>query len=148
MHAELRAAIHSAKIEDKYTIAPISIEDEAGLASYGINPSSVDTIVCIQCLCSCPNPKTLVRNIHKWLKPGGKLIIYEHVASPDSITSKLQYLWTELGWRRLFLGCEMTRPSGEWLEALGGWKEVKYGPLKGETRGMLYPHAAGLFVKQ
>lgn len=64
------------KIEDCPNLAqvyvPISaaLEDKAMLASHGIIDGSIDTVVCMQVLCSVPNPTAAATRIYRLLKPG------------------------------------------------------------------------------
>lgn len=43
---------------------------------------SFDTVVCTYSLCNIPDPHAAVGEMHRVLRPGGKLILVDHVASP------------------------------------------------------------------
>lgn len=102
LHKLARKAIEKNHLSDKYNLVAASIEDYKVLAEHGVHPESMDTIVCIQVLCSIPNPKEVIASIYKYLKPGGQLILFEHVKSQGSITSFLQTFWTsKLGWNAI-----------------------------------------------
>lgn len=48
LHGQLKAAIQAAGLSRKYTIAPVSIEDDVALEKFGVSESKFDTIVCVQ----------------------------------------------------------------------------------------------------
>ena len=48
LHGQLKAAIQAAGLARKYTIAPVSIEDDVALAKFGVSDGKFDTIVCVQ----------------------------------------------------------------------------------------------------
>jgi ubiquinone/menaquinone biosynthesis C-methylase UbiE len=41
-----------------------------------------DTVVCTLGLCSIPDERAAVREMHRVLRPGGRLLLLEHVRSP------------------------------------------------------------------
>lgn len=77
-------------IADVYVLIQAALEDEETLKSWGINAGSVDTIVCMQVLCSVVDARAAARIIHRPLKPGGQLIFWEHVESNDTLTRLVQ----------------------------------------------------------
>lgn len=90
LHGELRASIKQAGLTDVYTIVPTDIDDTQQLQKYGIEKESIDTLLVIQVLCCVPQPEKTVRELYGLLKPGGQLIVYEHVKSEDTISRLLQ----------------------------------------------------------
>jgi tRNA A58 N-methylase Trm61 len=90
LHEALRATVKKTNLDDIYTIIPHGAEDVKSFERYKIAPNSVDTILSIQVLCSVPNPTAIVRHLYQYLKPGGKMIVYEHVQSKDFVTRTLQ----------------------------------------------------------
>ena len=46
----------------------------------GVQKGSVDAIVSLLCLCSIPEPDRNIKELHSYLKPGGRWYLYEHVA--------------------------------------------------------------------
>jgi SAM-dependent methyltransferase len=50
------------------------LEDEELLMSFGIGPASVDTVVCMQVLCSVDDVKRAMEKVHAYLKPGGSFL--------------------------------------------------------------------------
>lgn len=90
LHEQLRASIKKAKLDNVYTVVPCGIENTTELQKYGIEPESMDTIISISVLCSVPQPEEVANRLYSLLKPGGKLIFYEHVRSPDIFSSQVQ----------------------------------------------------------
>lgn len=75
-HVALRKAVEAAGLQDIYEILPVGAED---LGHVGLGNESVDTIVTVQMLCSCPNPQGIVGSLYPMLKKGGTWVVYEHV---------------------------------------------------------------------
>lgn len=96
LHKALRASIKKAKLDDIYVILSQSAEES--LERYGVAPNSVDTILSINVLCSVPDPVMTVRRLYQYVKPGGKMIVYEHVQSNDFIARIVQ---SELLWHQI-----------------------------------------------
>lgn len=75
----LQAKIKENGHEDIYTPIICRAEDvDAELARQNITAGTVDCILSIQLLCSIDDTKTVVRQLHRLLKPGGELIFWEH----------------------------------------------------------------------
>ena len=90
LHPELRAKAVQAKIEDKYEVLPYAADDIKGLEKFGIVENSMDTILSMQVLCSVTDVHRTVKGLYKLLKPGGELIFFEHMKSPDRVTRVMQ----------------------------------------------------------
>ena len=90
LHEALRASIKKAKLDDIYVILSQSAEDLKSLERCGVAPNGVDTILSVNVLCSVPDPTKTVRGLFQYLKPGGRMIVYEHVQSNDFIARNVQ----------------------------------------------------------
>lgn len=77
-----------------------------------------DTVISFLLLCSVPEPETAASELYRVLKPGGKLLFFEHVISPDPKLSRWQSRLNPL-WRRLACGCNLTRDTKSVLERAG-----------------------------
>lgn len=44
--------------------------------------ASFDTVVCTLALCSIPDDRSAIREVKRALRPGGRFLLFEHVASP------------------------------------------------------------------
>lgn len=86
----LREAADKAGLGERYEIANCGAEDKQQLRSLGIKQESVDCIISIQVLCSVQDPKTVIADLYKLLKPGGELIVYEHMRSLDVLDRVVQ----------------------------------------------------------
>ena len=90
LHGELRTSIKQAGLTDVYTIVPTGIDDTLQLRNYGIEKESIDTLLVVQVLCCVPQLEETVRELYQLLKPGGQLIVYEHVKSEDLVSKLVQ----------------------------------------------------------
>lgn len=63
------------------------------LAEYGIEPGTMDTVTSVKVLCSVPRPAALVKDLYRLLKPGGQMIVYEHVKSEDYMSQLVQRMY-------------------------------------------------------
>ena len=90
LHPALRDKAVQARIEDKYEVIPCAADDAKGLESFGIVENSMDTILSAQVLCSVADVHQTAKGLYKLLKPGGELILFEHMKSPDRVTRAMQ----------------------------------------------------------
>lgn len=70
--------------------------------------ASVDTVVSTFTLCTIPGVVEAIQGIARVLKPGGKLIFFEHGLSPDPSVQRWQAR-SEPFFRWAFEGCHVTR---------------------------------------
>jgi len=70
--------------------------------------ASVDTVVSTFTLCTIPGVVEAIQGVRRVLKPGGKLIFFEHGLSPDSAVQRWQKRSEPL-FRWAFEGCHVTR---------------------------------------
>ena len=81
--------------------------------------ATFDTVVAFLTLCSVPDPDAAAREIRRVLKPGGRLLVMEHVrAEPGSRTARWQDRLDPL-WTRAAVGCHLNRDTAGVLEAAG-----------------------------
>lgn len=90
LHDALRANIKKHGLSDIYTIVPCGVEDVEKLKEFSISSRSVDTVMCAQVLCSVPKPAEMTKELYRLLKPGGQMIVYEHVKSEDHLSHMVQ----------------------------------------------------------
>jgi ubiquinone/menaquinone biosynthesis C-methylase UbiE len=83
-----------------------------------IEPDSLDAVVCTLVLCTIPDPSRALKNFMRWLKPGGKLLILEHIRSHNPSNGKLQDLLNPM-WRKVADGCHLNRPTDLLLAGSG-----------------------------
>ena len=80
---------------------------------------SVDTVISMLTLCSVDDPARAVSEIARVLRPGGELLLFEHVRNGRL----LQTLCTP-AFRLLAGGCRLTRPTLDTVRAAGFQVEV------------------------
>ena len=163
LHDALRSKVKKHGLSDIYTIVPCVIEDFAKLKEYGVEPETVDTVTSMQVLCSVPKPEALAKNLYRLLKPGGQMIVFEHVKSEDYVSYLVQCLDSltslfraradvrtvvyNLVWP-LFVGnCYLNRPTGKYLLEAGSWSTIELDMPKEEDAWMVFPHVSGRLVK-
>lgn len=71
---------------------------------------SLDAVVCTLVLCTVPDPQRALNNFMKWLKPGGRLVVLEHIRSHNHAVGKAQDLFRPL-WEKVGDGCQLNRPT-------------------------------------
>jgi ubiquinone/menaquinone biosynthesis C-methylase UbiE len=78
---------------------------------------SFDTVVCTLGLCTIPDPRRAVVEAHRVLRPGGKLILLEHVRSPSLPVRTIERMLDPLSVR--FQADHLTREPLEYVEDAG-----------------------------
>ena len=78
---------------------------------------SFDTVVCTYSLCNIPDPERAVQEMMRVLKPDGKLILVDHIASSNRIVLAIQKAVEFFTIR--FEGEHMTRRPRHQVEAAG-----------------------------
>ena len=80
---------------------------------------SADAVLCAFVLCSVRDPLAALGEARRVLRPGGSLLLLEHVHAPDgSRTARVQ---EELDrwWPRLAAGCRLSRETRAYVRAAG-----------------------------
>ncbi len=65
---------------------------EADAQQLPFDDASFDTVVCTFSLCSIPDDRVAVAEMARVLRPGGRLLLVEHVASPNRPVRAVQWL--------------------------------------------------------
>ncbi|KAK6370233.1 hypothetical protein LTR64_005473 [Lithohypha guttulata] len=116
--------------------ALIPYMDKHGLLQNDEAEGLFDTIVCIRALCGIPDPRETANLFYRLLKPGGKIIFFEHVGnsgdrrrSGSRIAYLLQKVYMMLGYQFLASGCDLTRDTAGDLRTAAaadhGWDKVR-----------------------
>ncbi|RAK77681.1 class I SAM-dependent methyltransferase, partial [Aspergillus fijiensis CBS 313.89] len=154
LHATLRARAEAEGVGEKYTVLGCSaapeqlgpVLRERGLVD-GSGAGRVDTILCVRVLCSVPDLVGTVRGLYSLLKPGGRVIVVEHVVNSGfrgfggrkgegkderagSVVARVvQGVYELLGWRWFVGDCCLTRDTEGALRGAaaedGGWGRVE-----------------------
>lgn len=80
--------------------------------------ASFDAVVSTLVLCSVRSPSATLAEIHRVLRPGGKLVFLEHVCSHRQRRRRIQTVLEPL-WKRAADNCHLTRHTLETIEASG-----------------------------
>lgn len=163
LHASLSSHVRRAGLnQSAHTIHPCSGEPvallpalaKAGLLSdkKGFSTPVFDTIICCRVLCSVPEPLETAKALYGLLKPGGKLIIIEHVVNPSTgpfgstLARVLQAMYTLLGWSFFVGDCHLQRDTEKTLKKAGDWIKGTDG-LRLSFQWACLPYISGVLVK-
>jgi len=80
--------------------------------------ASIDTVVVTWTLCSIPDVSPALQQMHRVLKPSGRLIFLEHGRATDPRVVAWQDRLTPL-WKRFTGGCHLNRKVDELIAAAG-----------------------------
>jgi ubiquinone/menaquinone biosynthesis C-methylase UbiE len=69
---------------------------EAEAERLPFDDASFDTVVCTLSLCSVADDRAATGEMHRVLRPGGQLLLLDHVAATNRILLALQRLWEKL----------------------------------------------------
>ncbi len=83
-----------------------------------LEDNSVDTVLLTYTLCTISDWQTALYQIHRVIKPSGKLLFCEHGAAPDKSVLKWQNRINPI-WKLIGGGCHMNRPISKYLHEGG-----------------------------
>jgi ubiquinone/menaquinone biosynthesis C-methylase UbiE len=86
--------------------------------SLPFDDESHDSALSTMTLCTIPDAHAALREVHRVLKPGGRLHFMEHGLAPDDKVQRWQHRIEPIQ-KRLFAGCHVTRPITEMVTAAG-----------------------------
>lgn len=82
-----------------------------------LDDQSADVVVSTLVLCGVDEPAAALAEIRRVLRPGGTLLVLEHVRATDPDLARRQ---DRLDWlQRMFAGCHCNRDTGSALDAAG-----------------------------
>jgi SAM-dependent methyltransferase len=162
MHADLMRNAEKLGLKAKYEAIAAGAEPQSlipALAKRNLLKTSekngagiFDSIVCLRVLCGVPSPEETADGLYRLLKPGGRLIVCEHVKQSypnggDLIASILQKFYMLVGWSFWLGGCCLNRDTDKMLRKVAGpngWSEVKVTYM--QTYAAI-PYIVGEYVK-
>lgn len=109
MRSRLRARLGSAAV-------PVVVSEDPA-EHLGYPDASFDTVVSTLVLCSVANPEAALAELRRVLRPGGKLLVLEHVRAEGH-----RVAWQDRVtpiWRRLGAGCHPNRDTAAAIEHAG-----------------------------
>ncbi|PLN79806.1 S-adenosyl-L-methionine-dependent methyltransferase [Aspergillus taichungensis] len=163
LHDELRRKAGLEGLADRYRVLGCSVAaDELvpalakeGLPVGGQGGAVFDSIICVRVLCSVPDVNRTAKDLYSLLKPGGKLLVVEHVVNPwrsskGSLVARLfQAVYGLLGWSWFIGSCCLDRDTETALReaaaADGGWA---VGDLDRYFGSGPLPYISGVLVKR
>lgn len=132
-----RAIEHARELEADGLDYRICLQ-RADAARLPYDDASFDTVVAFLTLCTIPDFRTAAAETHRVLKPGGRLLVLEHVKAEDG--SPL--LWVQRGlnpvWKRAAVGCHLDRDTTAALRDAG----FDTAPLEHYRDDTLFPPTA------
>jgi SAM-dependent methyltransferase len=105
---------------NRHHAGPIPVEIlQAPAERLPLADNSIDTAVITYTLCSVDDPMRALREVRRVLKPDdGRLLFLEHGLSKDASVARWQHRLNPV-WRRLAVGCNLTRPVTRLLGEAG-----------------------------
>jgi SAM-dependent methyltransferase len=86
--------------------------------STGLASASVDAVICTLVLCTVEDQAAALAEVHRILRPGGRLVFIEHVGSGPGPLRAMQRLLRR-PWRYVFDGCCLDRDTAAAIAATG-----------------------------
>lgn len=91
------------------SVVPIEIFN-ANAEKLPFKDHSFDTVVGTLVFCTIPNPDKALAEAKRVCKPGGKILLFEHVRMANPFLSRLQD-WLTPFWKRICDGCCLNRDT-------------------------------------
>ena len=139
MHRALRRAADKRGVELELHPRPAEVMD--------LEDASVDVVVSTLVLCSVDDPRAVLSEVRRVLRPGGRFLFLEHVAAdPGTRLHRIQG-WLRRPWAWSFEGCELRRNTGAIIRA-AGFTSVEEDRFRVSWSLMPFsPHVAGVAVR-
>lgn len=107
---------------------------------------SAAVVVATLVLCSVADPRRVIAEIRRILKPGGKFIFLEHVAAPPHSLLGHWQRWLHRPWHYLSEGCHLHRPT-HLLVAEAGFHQVEMDCFMLSPALPFRPHIYGTAIR-
>ncbi|MEH7355644.1 class I SAM-dependent methyltransferase [Neobacillus drentensis] len=100
--------------KQKQSLVPIEVV-QASAEDLPFESDTFDTVVATLVFCTIPNPEKAILEMKRVCKPGGKILLFEHVKMKNRFLAALQELLTPV-WKKICDGCCLNRKTIELLE--------------------------------
>ncbi|MCF6506643.1 class I SAM-dependent methyltransferase [Blastococcus sp. MG754426] len=123
---------------------PVGVVDAVAEA-LPVADGAVDTVVVTLVLCSVADQQRALRELHRVLRPGGRLVFWEHVRAERPPLTTVQDLLDRTVWPLVGGGCHLGRDTAAGIAAAGFTLESVERHRMPDTRVPLpmAPHIAG-----
>lgn len=135
------------KLDGKVRVVDTITEDVEAFERHGIRQGSIDTVCLVQVLCSVHDVQEHVDQLAKYVKKGGEILLFEHVASSDRFIAFVQRIFQAI-WTPLAGNYHLTRDPVIFFRNEKGWRIEQYDRPAIEAGGGLFPHAIARIVKE
>ena len=107
--------------EDAAQRAPVDVTVMTGFAdALPLEDASADAGIASLVLCTVPDPRAALAELHRVIRPGGELRFYEHVhAHRQPLRAFLEFAYRSRIWPTVAGGCNPTRETGDAIQAAG-----------------------------
>lgn len=99
----------------RQAVVPIEIV-QASAEELPFETDTFDTVVATLVFCTIPNPEKAIIEMKRVCKPGGKILLFEHVKMQNRFLSSLQN-WLTPAWKKICDGCCLNRDTIELLRS-------------------------------
>ena len=125
-------------------VAPTATVLRAPAEDLPFDAAAFDVVVSTLTLCSVDDQRRVAAELHRVLRPGGRLLFVEHLRAADERVARMQ---DRMNWlNRLFVCCDCNRPALDTLRAAGfAIDEVVHTELPGAPQ-FARPPAVGTAV--
>lgn len=122
--------IERSQLKHQQSVVPIEIV-QASAEALPFVDNSFDTVVATLVFCTIPNPDKAIQELIRVCKPGGRILLFEHVKLGNGLLGWLQELLTP-AWKKICDGCCLNRDT---LALLKG-KELTITEAKSFYKGL------------
>lgn len=120
--------------------------EQCGADALGLADASVDDVVSTLVLCSVADPAAALAEVRRVLKPGGRLLFFEHVRAPAGSSLAAKQDKRERMWGKIAGGCHPNRDTEAAIRAAGfDISDIDHFDVKGSK--LVRPHILGVARK-
>lgn len=115
----------------------------AAAANLPFDDDSFDAVLLTLVLCSVPDQRAALREIHRVLRSSGRLLMIEHVRAPDGMSrwqDRLDRIWPHIAH-----GCHLNRDTEAAIEAFGFAAVTREDIGPSGWAGRLAPHVSAVY---